>query len=511
MRQVLPRDPIARLIVCAALLATTVLISPTPALAFDLNDVARRAEELAARAYDDAADRVPQWMLDMTYDQWRDIRFRPERALWRDTSLPFHVQFFHPGLYFPNSVRINVVGPEGVEPLRFSTGLFDYGKNDFASKIPDDLGYAGFRIHHRLNKPEYFDELIVFLGASYFRAVARGQVYGLSARGIAIDTVASKPEEFPIFRELWLIRPAEDAKEMVIYALLDGPSITGAYRFEIEPGDQTVVDVDSRLYLRRAVDKLGIAPLTSMFFHGEDKVRPIVDYRPEVHDSDGLLLSFADGEWLWRPLQNPAGIQVNSFAMKSPKGFGLLQRDRDFEHHQDLETRTDLRPSVWIETRGDWGAGQVELMQLPTDTDIHDNIVSYWSPAVQPPPGQPVSFAYTMYWYGDHPQRPPAGRCVATRRDFGTKKGSHRFVLDFGGQALRALGAEDVPAAVVTIAGGKENAKLFDEHIAKNPVTGGWRLAFQVKPEGTGPVELRAFLERDGKVLTETWSYALLP
>lgn len=495
----------------AALLTAALAATVLPAAAFDLNDVARRAVELAARPYDDAADRVPQWMLDMTYDQWRDIRFRPERALWRDTALPFHVQFFHPGLYFPHSVRINVVGPEGIEPVRFSTELFDYGKNDFSSKIPGDLGFAGFRIHHPINRPDYFDEVIVFLGASYFRAVARGQVYGLSARGIAVDTVASRPEEFPFFREFWLLRPVAEAPQMIILALLDGPSLTGAYRFEVVPGEQTVVRVECRLYLRRAVEKLGIAPLTSMFFHGEDKVRPVVDYRPEVHDSDGLLLSFAGGEWLWRPLQNPLSTQVNTFTMESPKGFGLLQRDRNFDHHQDLETRTDLRPSVWIETHGDWGKGHVELLQLPTDTDIHDNIVSYWVPAAQPPPAEPLSFAYTMYWYGDHPQRPPGGRCTATRRDFGTKKGSHRFVLDFEGDALRALGADRPPAARVTIAGGDSSARLFDEHITKNPVTGGWRLAFQVKPKSAAPVELRAFLERDGSALTETWSYTLLP
>jgi glucans biosynthesis protein len=271
------------------------------------------------------------------------------------------------------------------------------------------------------------------------------------------------------------------------------------------------VNVDCRLYMRHAVEKLGVAPLTSMFFHGEDTLRPTIDYRPEVHDSDGLLLRFEDGEWLWRPLQNPPSTQVSSFAMKSPKGFGLLQRDRNFDHHQDLETRTDLRPSVWIETRGDWGSGHVELMQLPTNSDINDNIVAAWIPDESPKPGEAASFAYTMHWYREDPQRPPGGRVVATRRDFGTIKGAQRLVLDFEGAALTALAADQEPKGVVTVGGGDSVAEILDEHIVKNPVTGGWRLAFQVRPKQPGPVELRAFLKREGSVLTETWSYAIVP
>jgi glucans biosynthesis protein len=492
----------------ALVLALACLAAPRGAAGFDLEDVAAKARSLAAQPYRDTRGEVPDWLLKIDYDQWRDIRFRPDHALWKKSGLRFQVQFFHPGLYYDHVVAINVVSREGVQPVEFSTDQFDYGKNAFAGRVPSHLGYAGFRVHYPLNRPDYYDELIVFLGASYFRALAAHEVYGISARGIAIDTIGPSPEEFPYFREFWLVRPDAGAKRMTIYALLDGKSVTGAYRFVVTPGDQTTVAVDMRIFLRHAVNKLGIAPLTSMFFHGENTLRPIVDYRPEVHDSDGLLLHFSTGEWLWRPLENPSSLQVNSFQMKSPHGFGLLQRDRDFEHYQDLETRTELRPSVWIDTRGDWGPGAVELVELPTDTDIHDNIVSYWTPRRQPDPGEAASFSYTMSWYGDDPSRPPGGRVVATRRDFGTLPNARRFVLDFQGGALQALGADQPPHGVVT---GTDDAEILDEHIVKNPVTRGWRLAFQVRPKKKAPVELRAFLERDGKTLTETWSYALLP
>ena len=82
------------------------------------------------------------------------------------------------------------------------------------------------------------------------RASARDQVFGLSARGLAIDTAESWGEEFPWFREFWLVTPAPNAKELTIYALLDSPRVTGAYRFAVEPGEQTRVDVECRLFLR---------------------------------------------------------------------------------------------------------------------------------------------------------------------------------------------------------------------------------------------------------------------
>ena len=509
------RRPVASCISIGLLALAVILVcgltASGTATAFDLDDVAAQAQKLAQEPYDPSQGKVPDWLLHINYDQWRDIRFKPDHALWRDRHLPFQVQFFHPGLYYDRAVAINVVENGAVRPVESSTEQFDYGKNDFAKKIPPNLGYAGFRVHYPINRPDYYDELIVFLGASYFRSLAPHQVYGLSARGIAVDTTGSSPEQFPHFREYWLVTPEPDAKQLVIYALLDGKSITGAYRFTVIPGEQTRVDVDMRIFLRDEVNVLGIAPLTSMFFHGENTLRPPIDFRPEVHDSDGLLLHFATGEWLWRPLVNPKSVQVNSFGMQNPKGFGLLQRDRDFEHHQDLETRTDLRPSVWIETRGDWNGGHVELVEIPTADDIHDNIVAYWVPQPEPKPLQPASFAYTMYWYGADPTRPPGGRVVATRCDLGTFENARRFVLDFQGKALDALPADKPPEAVVTIAGGSDAGELLEQQIVKNPVTDGWRLTFQVRPEKDSPVELRAFLQRDGEALSETWSYAILP
>jgi glucans biosynthesis protein len=353
--------------------------------------------------------------------------------------------------------------------------------------------------------------VIVFLGASYFRAVGKNEVFGMSARGLAIDTALSSGEEFPYFREFWLVTPKPKDQQLTVYALLDSPGITGAYQFVIDPGEQTTVNVAARLFPRRRIEKLGIGPLTTMFFVGENSQRTYEDFRPEVHDSDGLLINFNSGEWLWRPLDNPRTLRVSSFKTAHPLGYGLIQRDRDFDHYQDLETRPELRPSAWVAPQGDWGEGSVELVEIPTKADINDNVVAFWVPNKPPEPGAMGSYAYTLYWYGENPGLSPSGRVVATRHDRGTADNAYRFVIDFDGKKLESLPEDTVLRGVVTIASGDDTAELLDQQVVKNPVTGGWRLSFQIRPLKSDPVELRAFLDQGGNSLTETWSDVIRP
>jgi glucans biosynthesis protein len=501
-----PRAPRA---LALALLAA-LLQAPPAARAFDLDDVAKKAEAQARQAFRDPAGEVPVWLREVSYDQWRDIRFRPDLALWRDLKLPFQVQFFHPGLYYDRTVKVNVVDAKGSRPVPFNPSNFDYGRNEFGSRIPQDLGYAGLRLHYPIKKKDYLDEVIVFVGASYFRAVGRDHVYGLSARGLAVDTASPAGEEFPFFREFWLERPAPTARSMVLYALLDSRRLTGAYRFEVHPGAATRVAVEARLFFREAVEKLGVAPLTSMFFHGENTALPFEDFRPEVHDSDGLLLHSASGEWLWRPLDNRRRLELSAFSLPDPKGFGLVQRDRDFDHYQDLEARYDLRPSAWVEPKGAWGGGRVELVEIPTDDEVNDNIATYWIPERPSVPGAPATYAYDLHFFGDEPARPPGGRVEATRLD--RRDDTWRFVIDFTGPELAALPPETVLQGVVTIgSGAPDEGDLLGQFVEKNPVTGGFRLVFRVRPARREPLPLRAFLQQGPGALTETWSYLLVP
>ena len=500
---------------CALLVVTRLAAvaarAAKPEPTFDFDNVTDKARRLAAAPWREPQNQVPDWLLKISYDQWRDIRFRPEAALWRDRKVPFQVQFFHPGLYYNRVVKVSVVEGGKPHPVEFSPSQFDYGKNDFASKVPQDLGFAGFRVHAPIKTKDYFDEVIVFLGASYFRALGRDEVFGLSARGLAVDTAESWGEEFPYFRDFWLVAPAPNATELTIYALLDSPRVAGAYRFVLHPGDQTSAKVDCRLFLRKEIHKLGIGGLTSMFYHGENTNRWFDDFRPEVHDSDGILLNFNSGEWLWRPLDNPKTLNVTSFQMENPHGFGLLQRDRDFDHYEDLETQAEHRVSAWVSPSGDWGKGRVEVVQIPTNSDTNDNAVAYWVPEQSAKPGEPLALSYTIYWYGDDPNRPPGGRVLSTRRDSGTVKDASRFVIDFVGKKLNAIPPDRVLRGDVTLVGGENAGELLEQHVLKNPNTGGWRLMFQVRPKRREPLELRAYLDQGGEALTETWSYVIVP
>nr|MDQ3958849.1 glucan biosynthesis protein [Pseudomonadota bacterium] len=312
-------------------------ISQEPRIQFGFADVHRRAQELAAGPF--AADRpeLPGAFQGLSYDQYRDIRFRPERAVWRGEGLPFQVQLFPRGFMFLDRVKINIIDSGEAVPVAFSRALFDYGRNPVPEELPADIGFAGLRFFYPLHRDDHFDEVAVFLGASYFRAIGQNQAYGLSARGLAIDTGLASQEEFPLFREFWLEKPDKDATELTLYTLMDSRRATGAYRFVIRPGLQTVMEVKAHIFMRERVEKLGVAPLTSMFYHGELTERYMADFRPEVHDSEGLLVETGNGERIWRPLINPRRLRISTFQVTDPKGFGLFQRDRVFDHYQDLE------------------------------------------------------------------------------------------------------------------------------------------------------------------------------
>lgn len=504
------------------LLALWLALVPGRARAFDFDEVAQRARTLASAPYKAPEDRLPRELRDIDYDAYRDIRFRPERSWWRADKLPFELQFFHTGRWFRESVRIHEVTGGQARPIPFEPALFDYGRNRIDPRVLREAGFAGFRVHYPINTPQYKDEVLVFLGASYLRAVGKGQVYGLSARALAVDTAGPGGEEFPRFTEFWIERPRADATELVIHALLDSPRITGAYRFVLRPGNDTVLDVRARLFPRERIDKLGLAPLTSMYLHGENHPRhlidtPVDDYRPEVHDSDGLLMHTGEGEWIWRPLVNPRRLLVTAFTMTDPRGFGLMQRDRSFASYEDTEARYEKRPSAWIEPRGNWGPGRVELVQIPTPDETNDNIVAYWVPERPPAPQQPFDFGYRLRWQMAAETRPPEGWVVQSRRGRGfvnQPDGHLKFVVDFDGPALRKLPADAKLEAVVSVDG---NAELVERNLFKNTVTGGWRMTVRVKrADPARPVEMRAFLRRplDGPradTLTETWSYIVPP
>ena len=460
-----------------------------------------RAKESATQAY--AKEAPVADTAKLGYDTYRDIRFRPDSILWRDGGRGFHVEFFPTGFLYQTPVKLNVIPRKGAATaLQPSPDMFDFG----TTQPPAKVGFAGFKITHPLQSQK-FDEIVSFLGASYFRPIGRGQTYGASARGLAIDTAQPRSEEFPEFREFWLVEPAPSDKSLKIYALLESPGASGAYAFIVTPGVRTTVDVDARLFPRHGVSMLGIAPLTSMFLSG--KSGPWRDdFRPEVHDSDGLAMLTGKGERIWRPLSNPGSLQVSSFLDDNPRGFGLQQRERHFDRYQDGVAQYQTRPSLWVEPKGDWGEGEVRLVEIPTPSEHHDNIVAFWVSRWPVEKDKPLEYRYRLSALSDEPALAPEARVVATRQApiDGNNK-ARRLVVEFEGDTLTKLPPQRLVESNVEVNGGK----LLRAEIDRTPGSTNRRLFIDVEPEGRRTADIRAFLTADGKRLSETFTTQLRP
>jgi glucans biosynthesis protein len=475
--------------------------------AFTFETLRNEAKALAAQEYKQQTQpEVPDFIRNLTYDQYQCIRFRPEQSPWSQKQLRFSLEFFHRGYLYADPVRIHLLESGKLRDLPFSPELFDYGNNHFAKPISGDLGFAGFRVVYIpwLDQRQKKAEVGSFLGASYFRLVGLRQRYGSAFRGLAIDTGEASGEEFPRFKEFWIEEPDAAASHIQCYALLDSPSCAGAYRFVITAGDDTVSEMEASLFVRKGGKKIGLAPLTSMFLMGKNRSRFIPDFRPEVHDADGLLVGTSGGEWLWRPLVNPPKThQIQRFPVEGLAGFGLLQRERDFHSYEDLEARYDLRPSLWVQPEGNWGPGTVELVEIPSPNEANDNIVAYWVPKEKIAPGQELHWTGKLSALLQGPDQGSLARAVSTRISPPHDKAPARFVLDFTGAKLPALAPGERMEAKAQVSRGKiENLTT-----QTNEVTGGWRVFFDLGEIEREPIELRLFLHRSGKPLSETWVY----
>ena len=483
---------------------------------FDFEMVRAKARGLAASPYMPQKVSLPEEVAGLDYDQHRDIRFVRDKGPWFGQQLPFEIQLFHLGSIFTSPVKINEIKNGRVKPLNYSASYFDFGKNRVHPDKWGDVGFAGFRLHYPLNTSKYMDELVSFLGASYFRALGKGQKYGLSARGLAIDTAVQTGEEFPVFEEFWVEKPKPGAAEIKVYALLNSKSVTGAYSFTIQPGLSTTMDGDATLYPRENINKLGIAPLTSMFLFGENSKNKFDDHRMEVHDSDGLLVWNGNDEWLWRPLDNSKYLRISSFEDNNPHGFGLLQRDRKPEHYLDFEAMYEQRPSLWVEPLENWGKGVVQLVEIPSIQEIHDNIVAFWIPDQKIEAGKEYHFSYRLHWTGDAPIESNLAKVTATYTGIGGVSGmlnvdKRKFVIDFSAPKIKGLNWEqEIKDGKITADISISEGKFLGSHLMFNPVTKAPTLYMDFRPNGK-TAEIRAVLRREGQVVSEVWSYQWLP
>jgi glucans biosynthesis protein len=513
---------------------------------FTFEKVRAIAEQRAQAKYVPPTAVLPPQLKNLTPAQENGIFWNDAYRVWRKKGLPFQIDFYHVSKAFPDGPKIYTVDRKGPNLLAYSPSFFRFSNLTFNPPLPTDLNYAGFYLRYPINKPNSLDSFFSVQGASYFRVLAKDQVYGLPTRGIAINTaVAGKKEEFPNFTEWWLQEPTPNATEMVADALLDGPSVTGAYEFKLRPGGVTEVEVHPVLFFRQAVEQFGMAPLTSMYLFGENAKNHFGDnFHPEIHDSDGVLIHKNNGEWLWRPLLQSEDLQLYTFSDENPRGFGLIQRDRDFQHYQDLDAKYNLRPSAWVTPRGNWGKGVVQLVQLPTNNTNTDNVVLFWRPDQKPKAGESVDLGYTIRYYMNDATLPPLAYCKSTMVSSppppspaptpppapGGPTGAKpvppappppappsgtvpvQFVIDFIGNGIENIPANQPPALDLTckppLAPDATGTYLREFHVEKNGYDNSWRVTFTLVPfKHNVPTDILCRLTRDKNPLTETWSY----
>jgi len=526
--------------ITALLLAIT--LRPSERHRFTFDKVQATALQLTRTPYVPLPNILPAQLKKLTPAQELGIFWNDKYRLWRKNGLPFQVDFYSPSNEGPTSPKINLVNNRGARPLVYSPSFFNY-QVPINPPLPPQLGYAGFYVRYPINKADSLDGFFSVLGASYFRVIAKDQVYGLSARGLAVNAgLEGKPEEFPEFKEWWLHQPDPNATELVLDALLESASVTGAYEFKLRPGSVTSVDIHAVLFFRRKVDWLGIAPFSSMYLYGENAPNHFGNFHPEIHDSDGLLLHTGKDHWLWRPLEQAAFFQSYNFKDENPKGFGLLQRDRDFQHYQDLNLKYNVRPSAWVTPHGNWGKGSVVLAQLPSDNPNTDNVVVYWHPDQPPKGGDRMDLDYTIDYYMNDAARPPLAYARETRvinpapppvpqtanAPNAVKQSAGppsqppiqapgtatpvQFLVDFAGNGIEQMPADKPP--YLDLHFDPPDTRLRESSLEKVDYDNSWRATFTFFPSKPHvPTELHCRLmqaaqpQSNAKPLSEEWTY----
>lgn len=520
------RFGIARIGLALGLLAVAAFAGPSAFAQqrpkFGLDDVVAKAKALADAAYVAPVSNLPDVFSKMQFADYQKMQPKRDRFAWMEHKTPFKLAFYHQGMQFNTPVKISEIVDGAAHEIPYDSGRFDFADLHFDREATSKLGWAGFRVVYPINQAGKLDEIMSVLGASYFRVIGKNQIYGLSGRGLAIDTGLPIAEEFPNFREFWLRRPKPKDKHLTFYALMDSVRASGAYEFTLTPGADAVLSVKSRVFLRRDASPttIGIAPLTSMFLFGPQQPSPTPNFRPAIHDSNGLAVRGGNGEWIWRPLVNPSMVTISDIAAENPKGFGLLQRGRDFSRYEDLKDRYDLRPSAWIEPTNDWGKGNVRLVEIPTADETNDNIVTLWVPDVRPPFGEPMRFDYRMHWTMDEPalMKGDISHVWQTMRSSGefyqsnlirAGDGTLAFLVDFKGPSLRKLPKDARPTAVVSA---NDNVEIVGTELQPNPAIQGWRLNYRIKIKNPAvSSDLDAVLKLGDRTLTETWKFRLPP
>jgi glucans biosynthesis protein len=422
---------------------------------------------------------------------FKEITFKDSDRLWPGEGF-FEVGFLHPGSVYDQTVFINVVDEGKVHPVPFRPNLFNYPDPSLPVRVAENtLGFSGFALYFPGQNSEVKERGVVFQGASNFQAMARQADLGLASRGLIIDPALPEGEQYPYFRQFWLVKPKPEDRQMTVYALLDASGLTGAFEFVIKPGTSMVMEVSAVLFSRPGQSwprKLGLAPVSGMYLFSEKENGSPYDWRPEVHSADALIYSTDSETWFHRPLSNPRRLMSTFFKDMPLTGYGLIQKDEKFDHYQDIGARYERRAWVFVEPGQGFGSGHLELLEIPSSREIHENIQAFWVRDMSSQNGsRELRYDYKLYWTPPGSTPHQLGRVVANRLLINTNPETAEFIVDFESDSLNALSGETGLASQVEPEG---NFLVLEKRLFKNPVTGGWRLRFKVRsPQGGGMVD----------------------
>lgn len=468
---------------------------------FSFDRLLEQAESLSQTGHNAPRLSLPSELANLNRERYQAIQYKDNAALWNEDHQNFRMKLFHTGFQYRTPVKIEIVENGTSTPVPYSTELFNFNPPLKQPPKESQSGFSGLSVETAIHNADETSAFLAFHGATFFRALASGQVYGLSARALSINTAQASGEEFPFFRKICIEKPKYGERTLTLYALMDSPSVTGAYRFRVAPGKSTVIDVDCTLFPRVTLPHVGIAPINSMYFYGDADATRTDGYRPNVHSSDGLQIWTAAGEWIWRPITNPEQLQYSVFIDRTPRGFGLMQRKRDLPAYEDFDARFDLQPSLWVEPVGDWQNGAIDLIEVPSRSEIFNNIIVFWRPRAPLEAHGRYSFSYRLYWSDGMPARPKLARVIQTLVGSGTN--DRQFVIDYDStHSCNSCKGSEYQAEVRS-----GDGKIRSQTVQANPVTGGQRITFEFKPGDQKETDLSCELKRDGQVISETWVY----
>jgi glucans biosynthesis protein len=465
---------------------------------FEAGLVQELAAALAKRPMAPNPADLPDGLNQLTLEALNGIRMPAQHHVWAGEQRGFTLEPLHRGGVFSAPVALFVVDDGAIRRLAFDKTRFEYGRAAVPS-TQNDLGFSGFRLAFGMERPL---DMAIFQGASFFRAIARGQTFGAIARTLVLRAGEQRGEEIPFFRAFWIERPAPAANAITLHALVESESCTAAVRMTFRPGDITINDVELTLYARVQLENVGFAGVMGNYLFSPQKRRLFDEMRPAAHEVAGLQMRTGADEWVYRPLNNPEQLQISAFIDQNPRGFGLVQRDRDFAHFLDDDQRYDLRPSVWMEPLGEWGSGVVQLFEIPTDAEINDNIISYWRPRTPLPAGSATSISYRQFWCWALPEPMPVAFTRQTRQGRGSAARRRRFSVEFQGETLADAAVMGGARVVLSATPGAIHAMRLQSYPDRKSA----RVTFELEPGPDNISELRLqVVDNAGKPLTETW------